>query len=57
MKRIRITYPDRSKCVFTLQELGLDEDATEEEITQRVDEEVLQQISWGHEIIEEVEIC
>lgn len=53
MKRIRITYPDRSKYVFTLQELGLDEDSTEEEITKRVDEEVIQQISWGHEIIEE----
>ena len=53
MKKIVITYPDRSQNVFTFEELGLDENAADEEITERVDEEVFQQISWGHEIIED----
>lgn len=53
MKKVRITYPNGSKCTFTLEELGMDENVTEEEITKRVDEEVLQQISWGHEVIED----
>jgi hypothetical protein len=53
MKKILIQFPDRSKHAYTFGELGLDENATDEEITEVVDEEVFQQISWGHEVIEE----
>lgn len=53
MKKILIIYPDGSERIFTFEELGLDENSTEEEITKIVDEEVMQNISWGHEIIED----
>lgn len=53
MKKIVITYPNRSQGTYTFEELGLEENATDEEIAEAVDEEVLQQISWGHEVIEE----
>ena len=37
MKKILIRYPDRNESIFTFEELGLDENSTEEEITKRAD--------------------
>ena len=53
MKKILIMYPDGNERIFTFEELGLDENSTEKEIAEIVDEEVMQNISWGHEIIED----
>lgn len=53
MKKISIIYPDGSKYAMSFKDLGLDEDATMEEIGEAVNEEVLQNISWGFEIVEE----
>lgn len=45
--------PDRSTHEMTFYELGLEDDATKDEISETVDEWVMQNISWGYEIIDE----